>query len=83
MQTDSNDAIGKSRTILRGCSHFNKLYEVYLYIEVLSNTYPDFVSEIDTSWKLDVNQVESYSLPELSDKEGNDEPVVYIKAMDT
>lgn len=82
IQTDSNDAIGKSRTILRGCSHFKKLYEVYLYIEVLSNTYPDFVKEVQTSWTLEVNQVETYTLPELNDKEGNDEPVVYIKAMD-
>lgn len=60
VQTDSNDAIGKSRTILRGCSHFNKLYEVYLYIEVLSNTYPDFVSEIQTSWIVNMTDETHY-----------------------
>jgi hypothetical protein len=27
--------------------------------------------------------VYTYALPDLNDKEGNDEPVVYIKAMDT
>lgn len=40
------------------------------------------MSEIETSWTLDVNEVKSYPLPALNDKEGNDEPVVYIKAMD-
>ena len=49
---------------------------------MLSNTYPDFITEPTTSWTLEVNQVKSYVLPELNDKEGNDEPVVYIKAMD-
>ena len=82
VQTDSNDAIGKSRTILRGCSHFNKLYEVYLYIEVLSNTYPDFVTEIQTSWIVNMTDETHYQLPALNDKEANDEPVVYIKAID-
>jgi len=83
VKTDSEDAVGISRTILRGCSHFNKLYEIYLYIEVLSNTYPDFVTEIETSWTLSVNEVFKYQLPALKDKEGNDDAVVYIRALDT
>lgn len=30
---------------------------MYLYVEVLSNTHPDFVTEIDTSWTLNVSEV--------------------------
>jgi hypothetical protein len=82
VKTESEDAVGIARTTLRGCSHFNKLYEIYLYIEVLSNTYPDFVTEIETSWTLSVNEVFKYTLPALKDKEGNDDAVVYIRAMD-
>lgn len=82
VKTESEDAIGTSRTLLRGCSRFGRLFEIYLYIEVLSNTYPDFVTEIETSWTLSVNEVFGYTLPALKDKEGNDEPVVYIRAMD-
>lgn len=82
IQTDSEDAVGMSRTILRGCSHYNQLYEIYLYIQVLSNTYPDFVTEIETSWTLSVNEVFNYTLPKLKDKEDNDDSVVYIRAMD-
>jgi len=55
---------------------------MYLYVEVLSNTHPDFVTEIDTSWTLNVSEVFQYTLPALSDKEENDESEVYIRAVD-
>ena len=38
-----------------------------LYIEVLANTYPDFVSEPETSFVLGVNEVFQYELPRVVD----------------
>ena len=60
IKTDSQDAEGKSRTIIRGCSRFNELLELYLYIDVMKNTYPDFVREIETTWTIPVNEVFEY-----------------------
>lgn len=81
VQTDSQEAEGISRTILRGCSAFDKLSELYLYVKVLKNTYPDFKTDIETSWTLSVGQEFKYKLPELKDEEGNDEPELYISEM--
>ena len=53
-----------------------------LYIEVLANTYPDFVSEPKTAFVLEVNEVYQYELPAVVDPEGNDEPEVYVGYMD-
>jgi len=47
-----------------------------LYIEVLANTYPDFVSEPETTFWVDSDDVYSYQLPAVVDPEGNDEPEV-------
>jgi hypothetical protein len=52
-----------------------------LYIAVLSNTYPDFETELQTSWIIPVDGLAIYKLPKLIDAEGNDEPVVYIDYM--
>lgn len=81
IQTDSQEAEGTQRTILRGCSSFDKLAELYLYVKVLKNTYPDFKTEIETSWTLSVGQVFKYKLPELKDEEKNDDPELYINKM--
>jgi len=53
-----------------------------LYIEVISNTYPDFVSEPETAFTVAVNDVYQYQLPEVTDPEGNDDPEVYVGKMD-
>lgn len=76
--TNSDDAVGTARTIIRGCSNFNELLELYLYVRVNSNGHPDFVTEVETSWKLAVNDTFDYKLPQLVDKEGNDVPELYI-----
>ena len=44
--TNSDDAVGVARTIIRGCSNFNELLELYLYVRVNSNGHPDFVTEV-------------------------------------
>lgn len=81
IKADAESAVGKQRTILRSCSASN-LYELYLYIDVKNNNYPDFTKEIDTSFYLTVGKVFQYKLPPIKDKEGNDEPEVYVAAMD-
>ena len=53
-----------------------------LYIEVLSNTYPDYVSEPRTGFTVAVGDVLQYQLPEVIDPEGNDEPEVYVAIME-
>lgn len=80
IKADAESTVGKQRTILRSCSASN-LYELYLYIEVKNNNYPDFTKEIDTSFRLTVGKVFEYRLPPIVDKEGNDEPEVYVKAV--
>jgi len=81
IQTDNADAEGKQRTVLRGCSSANQLAELYLYVEVKKNTYPDFKTEIETAWTLAVGDSFSYQLPELVDAEGNDESELFIQKM--
>lgn len=49
-----------------------------MYVRVNSNGHPDFVTEVETSWKLAVNDTFDYKLPQLVDKEGNDVPELYI-----
>jgi len=69
--------------MIRGCSNFDDLLELYLYVNVIKNTYPDFVKEIETTWTLAVGDVFEYQLPDLKDEEGNDEPEFYIANMTT
>ena len=53
-----------------------------LYIEVVSNTYPDFVTEPVTAFTVEVDDVFQYKLPAVSDPDGNDEPEVYVGYME-
>lgn len=53
-----------------------------LYIEVVSNTYPDFKTEPQTAFTVEVNDVFQYKLPAVTDPEGNDEPEVYVGFME-
>ena len=76
--TQNEDDIGKHRTILRGCSRFNQLIELYLYTEVFTNSYPDFVEDLETVHTVNVNETKEYKLPKLSDDEENDKSVVFI-----
>ena len=66
---------------MRGCSFYDQLLELYLDVEVKSNTYPDFVDELETNWVLNVGDIFEYRLPKLSDRERNDVPEVYISGL--
>ena len=74
--------VGIQKTIIRSCNKQDKLLEMNMYIEVISNTYPDFVTEPETAFTVAVNDVYQYQLPEATDPEGNDEPEVYVNYMD-
>jgi hypothetical protein len=82
IQTDEDDMVGVQKTIIRDCDSLGRLLELNLYIEVLSNTHPDFVSEPETSFTMAVGDIISYKLPPVVDPDGNDIPEVYVDYMD-
>lgn len=53
-----------------------------LYINILSNTYPDFTEDIETTYSLYVNQTIVVKLPPVVDSEGNDDSEVYVDYME-
>ena len=83
IQTDDEDMVGVHRLIIQDYDERGRLLELNLYVQVLSNTHPYFVTEPDTSFTLAVGDVISYKLPPVGDPDGNDIPVVYIDKMDT
>jgi len=68
------DALGPMHVIVRNCDTLNRLLELNLYINILSNTYPDFTSAVQTTFTMSVNDVLSYKMPPIVDPEGNDTP---------
>jgi len=52
---------------LRGCSRFNELLELYLRVDMKTNTPPEFETEIETSWSMNIGEVIEYRLPKLKD----------------
>ena len=56
-QTDEDDMVGIQKLIIRDVDALGRLLELNLYIDVLSNTHPDFVTEPDTSFTLAVGDV--------------------------
>ena len=81
--TANDDDVGKHRTILRGCSRLNNLVETYLYVEVYNNKYPDFATDIEESYTVEVGEVFEYQLPEIEDPEAGapsstGTPIVYV-----
>lgn len=77
--TASDDAVGKQQTIIRGCSRFNELIELYLTVDVRQNSYPDFSpgpadAPFVTSYSVPWNVTTKYKLPPVVDREKNDLP---------
>ena len=51
-----------------------------MYVNVMANSFPDFTTSMRTTWLLKVgNETTPYYLPPIADKEGNDEPEVFIQ----
>lgn len=82
VQTDQEEMVGTQKTIIRDCDKLNRLLELNLYIEVLSNTHPDFETEVETAFTLDVGETFTYKLPPVIDSDGNDESEVKIDVME-
>lgn len=82
IQTDKEEDVHMTQVILRDCNAFERLLELNLYIKVLSNTYPAPVTDIQTSYTMDVGDVLTYRVPQLVDPENNDTPECYVGKMD-
>jgi hypothetical protein len=82
VQTDEENLVGTQRTVIRGCDSLNKLLEINFYVNVSSNSAPEFVEDIQTQWNLNVGDKINYKLPLFKDPEGNDAGEVYINSME-
>jgi|DEB19_MinimDraft_2_1074335.scaffolds.fasta_scaffold04217_2 hypothetical protein len=74
--------VGVQRVIIRNCDALDRLLELNLYINVLANTHPDFVTQVQTSFTLTVGTPFSYVLPGWSDPESNDVAQIYVAVME-
>lgn len=52
INTTNTQDVGLKQTRIRGCTTFGDLLEIYFYIDVKENTYPDFVTEVETVFNL-------------------------------
>ena len=82
VQTDEENLVGTQRTVIRGCDNMGKLLEVNFYVNVTSNSAPEFTEDIQTQWNLNVGDTINYKLPPFKDPEGNDVGEVYINTME-
>lgn len=82
VQTDDENLVGTQRTIIRGCDSMSRLHEINFYVNVTSNSAPEFVEDIQTQWNLNVGDKIPYKLPAFKDPEGNDVGEVYINQME-
>ena len=44
--TEDENKVGIQRVVVRDCDSLNRLLELNLYINILENSHPDFVSEV-------------------------------------
>jgi hypothetical protein len=46
VQTDEENLVGTQRTVIRGCDNMGKLLEINFYVNVTSNSAPEFTEDI-------------------------------------
>lgn len=63
--TEDENKVGNQKVIVRDCDSLNRLLELNLYISILENSHPDFVSEVQTAWVMNVGDVVTYQLPQV------------------
>lgn len=63
--TEDENKVGTQKVVVRDCDSLNRLLELNLYINVLENSHPDFVTEVQTSWTMNVGDVVTYQLPQV------------------
>ena len=67
---------------MRNCDSFNRLLELNLYVTVLANSHPDFVTEVQTTFTMWNGNVTTYKLPDWYDPESNDVAQIYVDYLD-
>jgi hypothetical protein len=77
VSTKPNDEI--YRTTIRGCSNFNELLELYLYVNASTPQPSFFAEELQTSFILDMNKFVQYRLPYLEDEGSDEAPGVHVR----
>ena len=82
IQTNDENLVGTQRTIIRACDRLDNLIEINFYVNVSSNSAPEFLTDIQTQFTLTMNQNSTYTLPAFYDPEGNDVAEVYINSME-
>lgn len=82
VQTNDESMVGTQRLVLRGCDNNNNLLEINFYVNVSSNSAPEFNTDIQTQWAMNVNDKVPYKLPSWSDPEASDPGQVYINSME-
>jgi hypothetical protein len=82
VQTNDESLVGTQRLAIRGCDVQSNLHEINYYINVSSNSAPEFDEDIQTTWNLNLNDKISYKLPKFTDPEGNDVGEVYVDKME-
>jgi hypothetical protein len=48
VQTNDESLVGTQRTVIRGCDNANSLLEINFYVNVSSNSAPEFNEDIQT-----------------------------------
>lgn len=82
VQTNHDAHVGKYKTILRSCSRDDVLRELFVDVEIKQNTYPDFETELETSFTLEYGEEFTYQLPKQIDAENNDRPEIVVSEME-
>jgi len=82
VQSNDENLVGTQRTIIRGCDSLSNLIELTLYVNISSNSAPEFTEDIKTQFSLTMKEWTNYTLPAFKDPEGNDEGEVYINSME-
>jgi hypothetical protein len=73
VQTNDESLVGTQRLMIKGCDVLSNLLELNFYVNVTSNSAPEFDTDIQTQWNLNVGDSIPYKLPTFHDPEGNDD----------
>ena len=76
--TDVDD-IGDSTVTVRHCDAQNRLYEVNWKIEVLQNSGPQFLTALQTSFVVNIDETLTYDMPRVEDLENNADSEIVIE----
>lgn len=81
VQTNNQDDVDVHRTTVRGCNNLGQLLQFTLYINVSTNSAPEFAETIQTYFNIGIDEITTYALPYFFDPENNDVADLYLSAM--